>query len=400
MIRRVCVVGLGHVGLPTAALLAQAGLEVIGCDTAPRVVETVNRGEAHIAEPGLGGLVSEAARAGRLTAQATPAEADAFLIAVPTPVDEARRADLSALEAAVEAIAPRLRADNLVVIESTCPVGTAEQVGAWIAAIRPGLPIHLATCPERVLPGDALREIVANDRVIGGLSPACAEQARRLYARFVTGALTLTDSRTAEFVKLTENAFRDVNIAFANEVAAVARTLGVEADEAIALANRHPRVSVLSPGIGVGGHCIPVDPLFLIGAAPRITPLMQAARAVNDSRPGEVAERIRAAATGIADPVIALLGLTYKPDVADLRNSPALAVAEALSRDGTLRLLLCDPHVTALPDVLRDRRVALLPPEDAVAASDLAVVLVPHRAFARFAGAVPVGEPWRMGARG
>ena len=396
MIRQVCVVGLGHVGLPTAALLARAGLEVTGCDTAPEVVSAVNAGRVPDTEPGLAALVRDATASGRLRAQTRPAPADAILIAVPTPVTPPGHADLAAVEAACDSIAPHLRAGDLIVLESTCPVGTTERIAGRLAALRPGLHLHLAACPERVLPGDALREIVANDRVIGGLTPACAERASGLYAHFVTGALTLTDSRTAEFVKLAENAHRDVAIAFANELAAVAERLGVAAGEAIALANRHPRVTILSPGIGVGGHCIPVDPLFLIEAAPQATALMRAARAVNDARPAEIASRLRAACAGLRDPLVALFGLTYKPDAADMRNSPAVTIAELLSRDDALRLLVCDPHVVTLPEALRGRPVTLTTADAAMATADIAAILVPHRAFAALPGAAPTGQPWRV----
>lgn len=381
MIRSACVVGLGHVGLPTAALMARAGIDVTGCDIDPRVVAALREGRTRVTEPGLGELVAGAVASGLLRASPSPVPAEAFLIAVPTPIDAARRADVSAVEAAADAIAPHLAPGSLVVVESTCPVGAVERLAARFAAFRPGLTLHLAACPERVLPGHALREIVANDRVIGGLTPACAEAARGLYARFVTGRLECTDSRTAELVKLAENAFRDVNIAFANELAGICAALGVEAMAAIRLANRHPRVSILSPGIGVGGHCIPVDPWFLAEAAPEAAGLIRTARAINDRRPEEVAARLREALEGLEAPVLALLGLAYKPDVADLRNSPALAVAEELARDGAIRLLVCDPHLRALPEGLRRPWVELVGQDDAIARADRAALLVPHAAF-------------------
>ncbi|MGK7868353.1 UDP-N-acetyl-D-mannosamine dehydrogenase [Falsiroseomonas sp. E2-1-a20] len=390
----VCVMGLGYVGLPAAAMLASRGHRVVGCDTDPRVVAAVAAGQAHFREPDLDMLLAAALTTGRLRAQGVPAPAGVFVIAVPTPLGPGNRPDLSRVTMAVAAIAPLLRPGDLVLLESTCPVGTTEALAAQIAAGRPdlvlprrGAPapagcVHLAHCPERVLPGSMLRELVANDRIIGGLTPDCAERARAIYASFVTGRCWLTDSRTAELAKLAENAFRDVNIAFANELAAVCEGLEVDPWAAIALANRHPRVAILQPGAGVGGHCIAVDPWFLADAAPDQARLIRTARAVNDARPGQVAAQVRALARGVAEPVVACLGLTYKADVEDLRGSPALAIAEELSRDGTLSLLCCDPLLPALPPPLAGRtNVALAGVEAALARADILAILVPHRAF-------------------
>jgi UDP-N-acetyl-D-mannosaminuronic acid dehydrogenase len=390
----VCVVGLGYVGLPAAAMLAGRGHRVVGCDTDPRVVAAVASGRAHFQEPELDMLLAGALATGRFRAQGVPAPAAVFVIAVPTPLAPGNRPDLSCVTLAVAGIAPLLKPGDLVVLESTCPVGTTEALAAQIAASRPdlvvprrGAPappgcIHLAHCPERVLPGSMLRELVANDRIIGGLTPGCAERARVLYESFVTGRCWLTDSRTAELAKLAENAFRDVNIAFANELASVCDALEVDPWAAIALANRHPRVAILQPGAGVGGHCIAVDPWFLADAAPDRTALIRTARAVNNARPGQVAARVRALAAGMGDPVVACLGLTYKADVEDLRGSPALAVAEDLSRDGTLRLLCCDPLLPALPPPLAGRaNVAMAGVEAALARADILAILVPHRTF-------------------
>ncbi|MBU8542870.1 UDP-N-acetyl-D-mannosamine dehydrogenase [Roseomonas sp. ROY-5-3] len=384
--------GLGYIGLPTAAMLAARGHAVLGCDTDPRVVKAVASGQAHFREPDLDSLLAAALATGRLVAQGAPRPAEVFLIAVPTPLGPGNRADLSAVWAATDAIAPLLKPGDLVILESTCPVGTTEALAARIAAARPdlalpmrGVPappgcVHLAHCPERVLPGAMLRELVANDRIIGGLTPGCAESARALYAGFVTGQCHVTDSRTAELAKLAENAFRDVNIAFANELADIAIGVQVDPWAAIALANRHPRVAILAPGPGVGGHCIAVDPWFLAESAPEGAPLIRAARAVNDARPGHVAAAIRALARPGA--AVACLGLTYKPDVGDLRASPALAVAEELSRDGTLRLICCDPLLAALPPPLAGRPgVVLAGLESALAQADVVAILVAHRAF-------------------
>ncbi|NKC32250.1 nucleotide sugar dehydrogenase [Falsiroseomonas selenitidurans] len=410
---RVCVVGLGHVGLPTAAVLAARGHRVLGCDTNPLALAAIEAGRPLVREAGLDALLATALASGRLALRATPGPAEAFLIAVPTPLGPGRRADLGAVHAATDAIAPCLKPGDLVVLESTCPVGTTEALAERLRAARPDLAlprsgqpappgcVHLAHCPERVLPGDLLRELVANDRIIGGLTPDCAALAAALYAGFVAGACHLTDARTAELAKLAENAFRDVNIAFANELAGLCEGFGIEPRAAIALANRHPRVAILNPGPGVGGHCIPVDPWFLAEAAPAATPLIQAARGVNEARPGQVVARLRgmaAALRGGAEgrerPAIACLGLAYKPDVADLRGSPALAVAEALSRDGTLRLLCCDPMLDRLPPPLAGQDgVAWLELGAALAQADIVAILVPHAAFRALPAAAFADRP-------
>jgi UDP-N-acetyl-D-mannosaminuronic acid dehydrogenase len=379
----VCVTGLGHVGLPTAALLADAGCAVTGCDIAPGIVAGVNQCRAHVREDGLDALLARVVRAGRLRAVAAPVAAEFHLIAVPTPLAVGNRADLSAVEAACDAIARVLRKGDTVVLESTVPPGTTEALAARMHSVRPDLvapspaqagDFCVAHVPERVLPGRALHELVHNDRVIGGLGPDCAARAKDLHARFVRGALLPVEARMAEVVKLTENAFRDVNIAFANEVAAVCGRLGVDARAAIALANRHPRVNVLSPGIGVGGHCIAVDPWFLVQAAPEETPLIRAARAVNDARPARVVAMIREACAGFAAPRVACLGLAYKPDVADCRESPAVAVVRELVREG-FDVTVSDPFVAAFPGLtIRD-------PAAAIAGADVVAVLVAHTPF-------------------
>lgn len=395
-VSRVCVLGLGYIGLPAAAMLASRGFEVIGCDIDPRVVARVNAGKPHFREPDLDMLLAAAVQTGRLRAQGEPAEAEAFLIAVPTPFGPDHAPDLSFVEAATRSVAPLLRPGNLVVLESTVPVGTTERIAARLAAARPDLAfprygeapprdaVHLAHCPERVLPGAILRELVANDRVVGGLTEACGERARALYESFVAGSILVTDCRTAELVKLAENAFRDVNIAFANELATICDRLGVDVWAAIRLANRHPRVEILRPGAGVGGHCIPLDPWFLIAAAPEEARLIRTARAVNEARPARVVERIAARAARFRDPVVACFGLTYKADVDDLRESPALAIVRALVERGGMTLLVCDPWVEALPPALAGlAAVCLVGIDEALRAADVVAFLVPHRAFRR-----------------
>lgn len=386
----VCVVGLGYIGLPTAAMLASRGHAVIGCDIAPHVVRAVGAGQAHFREPDLDMLLAAAVQTGRLRAQAMPAPADAFIIATPTPLGPGNRPDLSSVMAAADSIAPVLRPGAVVILESTVPVGTTEALARRIAAARPDLAlprlggrgeVHLAHCPEQILPGSMLRELVENDRIIGGLGPDCARQAARLYGGFVTGRMHLTDCRTAEFVKLAENAFRDVNIAFANEMALVCEGLGLDVWHALDLANRHPRVQVLRPGAGVGGHCIAVDPWFLVDGAPDATPLLRAARAVNEARPGQVVARLRAQAARFRDPVVACLGLTYKPDVDDMRESPSVRIIRELA-DGTMEILVCDPWVAALPpDLAALPRVRLVDAGTALARADILALLVGHTAF-------------------
>ncbi|WP_206030171.1 nucleotide sugar dehydrogenase [Roseomonas sp. AR75] len=367
---RVCVHGLGHVGLPTAALLALAGHPVTGHDIAPALVARVNAGASGFAEPGLDALLARVIGSGALRATTCPATAEVHIIAVPTPLAADRRADLSAVWQVAAAIAPLLRGEELVILESTVPVGTTE---ALAARLPPG--VAVAHVPERVLPGRALQELVHNDRVVGGLDQAAASRAATLYRAFVRGALVETDARTAELVKLAENAYRDVNIAFANELAAICERVGVEARHAIALANRHPRVNILSPGTGVGGHCIPVDPWFLAQAAPEDSVLIRAARSVNDAVPQRVLAQIRAACARFPAPRVACLGLAYKPDVEDVRESPAMAVAQALLADG-LPVVVSDPFVSEVPQGAVRREAA-----EAIAGADVVAVLVPHTVF-------------------
>ncbi len=391
-IERVAVVGLGYIGLPTATILATHGLQVLGVDVNSRVVEMVNRGLTHIVEPELDVLVSGVVAAGRLAARTGPEPADAFIIAVPTPFQDGQRPDLSYVERAAKAIAPLLGKGNLVILESTSPVGTTEQVGEWIAEARPDLRIprhrddaadvHLVYCPERVLPGHILHELVYNDRVIGGMTPACAERAAALYSRFVRGQCVVTDPRTAEMTKLTENAYRDVNIAFANELSLICEKLEINVWDLIALANRHPRVNILQPGPGVGGHCIAVDPWFIVHAAPEESRLIRTARAVNDHKPGWVIGKVMRHARRLANPVVACLGLSYKADIDDLRESPAVDIVAELARQEAAEILVVEPYIQELPERLRGAsglRLAGL--AEAIREADILVVLAGHRQF-------------------
>jgi UDP-N-acetyl-D-mannosaminuronic acid dehydrogenase len=380
-----CVLGLGCIGLPTAALLALAGHRVIGVDVNEQVVQTVKRGGSPISEPDLDQAVAAAVASGSLTAQLTPAPADVFLIAVPTPFrlgsGSLPAPNIDAVLAAAKAIATVLRAGNLVVLESTSPVGTTELLASLIAE-GSGLDkdqISIAYCPERVLPGRILSELISNARVIGGLTPAAAEASKAFYATFCLGELLTTTARTAELVKLTENAFRDVNIAFANEISMVCDELAINVRELIQLANHHPRVQVLQPGCGVGGHCIAVDPWFLAAAAPAHTPLIQAARRVNDAKSDWVIQQVHGRAARLQKrlghpPRIGCLGLAFKPDVSDLRESPALRITVQLQVAG-LDVMACDPNLREHPTL------HLHTLDQVLNAADLLVFLVAHAPF-------------------
>lgn len=392
--QKVSVIGLGYIGLPTAAMLATHGLQVLGVDVNAATVETVNRGQVHIVEPELGAVVSGVVSAGRLRAATQPEPADAFIIAVPTPFRGNHEPDLSYVESAARALSPVLAPGNLVILESTSPVGTTEKLAGWLGAARPDLrmprlggepgDIYLVYCPERVLPGRVLHELVANDRILGGMTPACAERAAALYGRFVRGQCLVTDPRTAELVKLAENAFRDVNIAFANELGLIAEKLGINPWELIGLANRHPRVRILEPGPGVGGHCIAVDPWFIVHSAPELARLMRTAREINDGKPHQVAAKVAGLAARFSQPVIACLGLSYKADIDDLRESPAVLIVGELARRRAGRLLVVEPHARELPaELAQAPGVELVGLTEALAQADILVLLVNHRAFAK-----------------
>lgn len=388
----VSVIGLGYIGLPTAAVIASRGLRVKGVDTNPQVVETINRGDIHITEPELDIAVRTTVSDGLLTAHTEPAPADAFLIAVPTPFRDGFQPELKYIRAASRAVAAVLQVGNTVILESTSPVGTTEQMCAWMAEARPDLSfpdtagedadIRIAHCPERVLPGQILRELVENDRVIGGMTDRCAEAASRVYRHFVSGELIRTDVRTAEMCKLVENSFRDVNIAFANELSLICDRHGINVWELIELANRHPRVNILQPGTGVGGHCIAVDPWFIVHQDPESARLIRTAREVNQYKPEWCVERIKQKLNGAKQPVIACLGLAFKPNVEDFRESPALQVVETLARESIARILVVEPHASELPPSLIGKdNVELVELETALKQADLTAVLVRHDAL-------------------
>lgn len=388
----VAVIGLGYIGLPTAAVLASYGWRVCGVDVSEHVVATVNAGGVHIEERDLDTLVHDAIAAQMLTASTLVPTASFYMIAVPTPLGADNAPDVSYVEAAARAIAPRILPGACVIVESTSPVGTTERVAAIIAEARPDLvvprdgsggdaDIALAYCPERVLPGRIVNELVHNDRVIGGVTPACAERAAVLYSSFVKGACLTTTARVAETVKLVENSFRDVNIAFANELSMIADVIGVDVWEVIRLANRHPRVNILQPGPGVGGHCIAVDPWFLVAGAPQAARLVRTAREVNDHKAVHTEGRIRALLDAAPDGKVALLGLAFKPDIDDFRESPALEIAQGLSRTHGDRILVVEPFTDDLPDALAGTGAELVTLDAAIGAAEIVVVLVDHTAF-------------------
>jgi UDP-N-acetyl-D-mannosaminuronic acid dehydrogenase len=376
---KICVVGLGYIGLPTAGTFASNGVKVVGVDVNPRVVETLRNGGVHIQEPGLRSIVAGAFQSGNLDIVSKPVEADAFIIAVPTPIHADKTADLSFVTSAVESIRPVLRKGNLVVLESTSPPRTTQDIVRPIleqSGLAAGKDFLLAYSPERVLPGQILRELVENARVIGGIDKPSAEAGRDLYGMFVRGEIILTDATTAETVKLMENTYRDVNIALANELLRLAERYGVNVWEAIAIANRHPRVEILNPGPGVGGHCISVDPWFLVESAPELTPLIRAAREVNDSQPEYVVRYLESAVGNLSGRKIAVLGLTYKADVDDIRESPSLEIVRLLERRGAV-VSCFDPLAPA--ETLPGKRAVT--PEEAADKADALLLLVGHKEF-------------------
>lgn len=399
MFETIAMIGLGYIGLPTATLFASRKKKVIGVDINQHAVDTINQGKIHIVEPELDMLVHSAVTEGYLRATTQPEPADAFLIAVPTPFTDGHKPDLSYIEAAAKAIAPVLAEGNLVILESTSPVGTTKSLADWLAQARPDLTfpqhagenadIQIAYCPERVLPGRVVHELVANDRVIGGMTDKATEMACALYKTFVEGALVPTNARTAEMCKLTENSFRDVNIAFANELSIICDKLGIDVWKLIRLANRHPRVNILQPGAGVGGHCIAVDPWFIVDTTPNEARIIRTAREVNDHKPEWVLEKVKAAIadclakkTGstMADIKVACLGLAFKADIDDLRESPAVEITQHIAQLGC-RVLAVEPNIDCLPQCLGEPNIALSSFEDALSAADVVCVLVKHREF-------------------
>lgn len=397
---KISVIGLGYIGLPTAAVFAARKKTVIGVDISQHAVDTINRGEIHIVEPELDMVVHAAVTEGYLRATLVAEAADAFLIAVPTPFKGDHEPDLSYIKAATESIAPVLKQGDLVILESTSPVGATEQMAEWLAQARPDLSfpathgeesdIRIAHCPERVLPGHVLRELVENDRIIGGLTAKCSAAAVRLYKTFVQGKCIITDARTAEMCKLTENSFRDVNIALANELSIICDKLDINVWELINLANHHPRVNILQPGPGVGGHCIAVDPWFIVSKTPEVARLIRTAREVNDGKPEWVIAEVEKAVgqsllnnhwKTAGDIKIACFGLAFKPDIDDLRESPALSIVSRLVSKLPGEFLVVEPNISVLPNGLTDARVTLCTQEHAVECADVILMLVDHVQF-------------------
>ena len=391
-VNSICVIGLGYIGLPTAIIFASHGVKVTGVDVSDRHVDAVNRGELPFVEEGLDVVLKEVVDKGLLTAQKETPEADVFIVAVPTPFAEGYKADVSYIEAAAKALAPKLKEGNLVVLESTSPPGTTEHMAEVILAERPDLSadgkdgkpvIHFSHAPERVLPGRIMVELAANDRVLGGMTPAATELTRDVYAIFCTGELLTTDARTAEMAKLTENSFRDVNIAFANELSVISEKMGIDVWELIELANHHPRVNILQPGPGVGGHCIAGDPWCIVSAAPQESRLIHTARVVNDDKPEWVIDHVLKAIEGNDSPTIAALGLAFKADIDDLRESPAVAITKKLAeRLPAAEVLAVEPNVTELPKKLTGiANVELADLDTALEAADVVLLLVDHKEF-------------------
>ena len=387
---KVAVLGLGYIGLPTAAVVARSGAAVLGIDIHSHVVDTVNSGGVHIEEVDLDALVQGVVQRGLLRASTQIEPSDVFLIAVPTPFDDDHAPDIRHVLTAARGVAPVLKVGDIVILESTSPVGTTEQVRDALETLRPDLKfphagngtadVAIAYCPERVLPGRILVELIDNDRCIGGITPRCARKALAFYRTFVRGACITTTAKVAEMVKLSENAFRDVNIAFANELSLVSDKLGIDVWDVIALANRHPRVNILTPGPGVGGHCIAVDPWFIVHSAPELTPLIRTARLVNDGKTEHVIARA-AALIEAQDGRVALLGLAFKANVDDFRESPAMKVAQALAARFGPRIAIVEPHIAELPQSLAATGATLIDIDSALADCETMVVLVDHDIF-------------------
>ncbi|HIF9202275.1 TPA: UDP-N-acetyl-D-mannosamine dehydrogenase [Photobacterium damselae] len=399
----ISVIGLGYIGLPTAAMFASRKKKVIGVDVNPHAVETINQGKIHIVEPDLDTIVSSAVAEGYLKAVTNPEPADAFLIAVPTPFlpcneGDIPAPDLSYIEAAAKAIAPVLKRGDLVILESTSPVGATEQLSAWLAEARADLSfpqthnddadVNVAHCPERVLPGQVVRELVENDRVIGGMSSRCSERSVELYKTFVLGECVVTNARTAEMAKLTENSSRDVQIAFANELSIICDKLDINVWELISLANRHPRVNILQPGPGVGGHCIAVDPWFIVSKTPEEARIIHTARKVNDSKPEWVVNKVKLAVADFLqanpektarDITIACYGLAFKANIDDLRESPAMLITKKIAEMHVGRVIAIEPNINEIPKKLIG--VELVDIELALVEADIQVMLVDHKEF-------------------
>lgn len=385
------IIGLGYIGLPTAALFADAGIYVCGTDVNADIVECVNQGKAHFGEPNLDVLLSRVHKSGHLRASLQVEPSDAYIIAVPTPLAKNNKPDLKYVFSAVEKLAPHLQENNLIIIESTVPPETCLRVAEKIAVLRPDLRpaklyddninIFIAHCPERVLPGKILHELVHNDRIIGGLSRKCTQKALDLYKIAIKGQCHVTDATTAEMIKLTENSYRDVNIAFANELSMICDKLELNIWDVIRLANKHPRVNILSPGPGVGGHCIAVDPWFIVDCVPNDAKLIKTARQINDSKPHHVINQVKNAAKKLINPNILCLGLTYKADVEDLRESPSLDIALELSKIFPDNLMVSDPILSKNQKVDLQKKMRLVDFEMGLKNADIIVLLTDHSVF-------------------
>lgn len=383
--KKICVMGLGYIGLPTSALLANRGYEVHGVDVKTEVIATINQGRIHIVEPDLDTFVKAAVNSGKLKADLKPAFADIFFISVPTPFHDGYVPNIDYVLAATRAIAPFIQENNIVILESTSPVGTTEKIQELLIEIRPELfksekpSVFIAHCPERVLPGQIMKELVENDRIVGGTTPEATKLTAAFYREFVQGQVYETDARTAEMCKLTENSYRDVNIAFANELSMLCDKFGINAWELISLANKHPRVKILKPGCGVGGHCIAVDPWFIVHAGQETAKLIKSAREVNNYKKEWVIEKIKNAAHQFENengrkPIVACMGLAFKPDIDDLRESPALSIFQRLRSEG-LTVMAVEPNLE------KHKKIELINFQTALQTADLLVFLVAHKEF-------------------
>ncbi len=388
---KICVVGLGYIGLPTAATFAAKGYDVIGLEVSQRVVDTINKGEAHIVEPDLDMLVKGAVNAGRLKAVMVPEPADVFILSVPTPIAPDKNPDSTYIHKAVRTISQVLEKGNLIILESTAPVGSTRTIVSMVSELRKDLNItldssepgdlHFVHCPERVLPGKIITELIENDRIIGGFTPQCAEIAADLYSSIISGEILITDDRTAEMAKLVENAYRDVNIAFANELSVICDEQKINVWSLIKMANRHPRVNILQPGPGVGGHCIAIDPWFIVSASPEKAKLISTARKVNDDKPHYILDKITKAADRFKKPVIACLGLAFKANIDDLRESPAIAIVQRLAEGGNGKIIAVEPFIDSLPESLVEKGISLESFDQALQRADIVVLLVDHKQF-------------------
>lgn len=375
MKKKISVIGLGYIGLPTASLLAKNGYEVLGVDVNQSVVDTINSGSIHIIESGLDALVISAVSSGNLIAKTIPEASDIYILAVPTPFKAKHEPDLTYVESAAKAVAPLLKSGDLIILESTSPVGTTAFVKTCVEQINSVEGVYYAHCPERVIPGRVLEELVENDRIIGGIDAKSGEIAAEFYRTFVEGEILLTDAKTAELCKLAENSFRDVNIAYANELSLICDKQGINVWDLIKLANHHPRVNILQPGPGVGGHCIAVDPWFIVSSAPEQAKLIKTAREVNNAKPQWVINKVLDKAKKFTDPVIACFGVSFKPDIDDLRESPALEIVKQLNEMKVLKLLVVEPNIKVLEGF------ELVSIEAGIEQADIVLFLVDHKPF-------------------